>query len=114
VRGREIPCFANTYLVNPEQSNPVSGVFPPHTYGTPTYRSAVASTRAAVAVGAGERGMRTVEEPDAPEPLERDDLLLAPTASPIITAVESTVDGESETIPCAQPQRRSREDASAG
>src|SRR5687768_6760386 len=47
VRGRRVPCFANTYCTNPEQSNPVFGDVPPHRYGTPRYRSAVGSTRAA-------------------------------------------------------------------
>jgi hypothetical protein len=77
------------------------------------YLSAVSRTRAAAAVGAGDRGIRTPEDPDAPEPLEPD-LVRAPTASPISTAVESTVDGEIETIPCAQADSRNREEASAG
>src|ERR1700704_2334567 len=114
VRGRRMPCRAKTYFVKPEQSKPLSGVFPPQVYGVPTYWPAVSSTRAAAAVGAGDRGIRTPEEPDPPEPLEPDALLFASTASPIITAAESTVDGEIEIIPCAQPQRRSSEDASAG
>src|SRR6476469_6752681 len=96
VRGSWMPCFAKTYFVKPEQSKPLSGVLPPHTYGTPTYRSAVWSTRAAEAVGAGERGMRTPEElddpeePDGPELPEREERPAASTASPIITAAEIT------------------------
>jgi hypothetical protein len=78
-----------------------------------------------VAVGAGERGIRTPDDRDAPEPPEPpeprdppeppepDDLPAASTASPIITAAESTVEGDTEIIPCAQPARRSREDAAA-
>src|SRR3954468_15134208 len=58
VRGSDIPYFANTYFVKPEQSKPWLGVFPPHTYFTPRYESAVRSTRDAAAVGGGELGMR--------------------------------------------------------
>jgi hypothetical protein len=111
-----MPCRAKTYLVNPEQSNPLSGVFPPHTYGTPMYWCAVSSTREAVAVGAGDAGIRTPGEGE-PDPLERvdpEDRACASTASPTITAAEMMVAGESETIPCVQPARRNREDARAG
>src|SRR6478672_3532243 len=112
VRGSERPCFAKTYFVKPEQSKPLSGLFPPQTYGTPTYRSAVWSSRAAEAVGAGDRGIRTPEEPDEPEPAdgpeppEREERPAASTASPIITAAEITWDGETAIIPCAQPETR--------
>src|SRR4051812_7256727 len=51
VRGRRVPCLANTYCTNPEQSKPVFGDVPPHRYGTPRYRSAVGSTRAADRTG---------------------------------------------------------------
>src|SRR6478672_5382053 len=87
VRGSEMPCLAKTYFVKPEQSKPLSGVLPPHTYGMPTYRSAVWRTREALAVGAGERGIRTPEEPadpDGPAPPEVEERPAASTASPII------------------------------
>src|SRR5688572_16633320 len=48
VRGSSTPCCRNTYCTKPEQSNPL-GVSPPQTYLVPTYSSAVASTRPAVA-----------------------------------------------------------------
>src|SRR5689334_15945043 len=50
VRGSRVPCFANTYCVNPEQSNPVFGEVPHHRYVTPRYRSAVGRTREAEVV----------------------------------------------------------------
>jgi hypothetical protein len=75
---------------------------------------AVSSTRDAAAVGAGDRGIRAPEDADPLEPLDPDDLVRAPTASPTMTAAEITVEGESETIPCAQPERSSRVDAKAG
>jgi hypothetical protein len=60
------PYFANTYFVKPEQSNPCFGVFPPQTYFTPTYESAVRNTRVAAAVGGGDSGMRRLDELDPP------------------------------------------------
>src|SRR5256885_11202904 len=114
VRGSWMPCLANTYRVKPEQSKPLCGVLPPQTYGTPTYLSAVSSTRAATAVAAGDRGMRTPDVREDPELLEPDDLVFPSIASPIITAAEMTLAGESDTIPCAQAERRSSDDASAG
>jgi hypothetical protein len=57
--------------------------------------------------------MRTPEDPAPLEPPERDDLPAASTASPIITAAESTCDGETEINVRVQPARRSREVAAA-
>jgi hypothetical protein len=62
VRGSETPCFAKTYLVKPEQSNPSRGVLPPHTYLTPTYESPARSTRAAAVDGGGDSGMRARDD----------------------------------------------------
>jgi hypothetical protein len=59
------------------------------------------------------RNSEDLEAPEPLEPREPDDLAVASTASPIITAAEITCDGESETIPCAQPPSRRRKDARA-
>ena len=98
------PFFAKTYFVNPEQSKPL-GVFPPQTYGTPTYRSAVPSTRDAAAVGAGERGMRTPDEPRLDSPVE----LLAPEliTRPARITPSRMVPGETAIVPCAHAERTS-------
>src|SRR3954462_4969809 len=116
VRGSWMPCLPNTYLVKPEQSKPLCGVLPPHTYGPPTYLSAVSSTREASAVGAGERGIETPDDPLEPEglpPPGREARAFASIASPISTAAEITCDGERPTIPWAQPPRNSSVDARA-
>ena len=102
-----MPCFANTYFVKPEQSNPLCGVLPPHEYGTPTYRSAVPSTRDAVADGAGEAGKRALPERDVEVGRESDDVVREPSTSPARITVESTVDGDIEIMPWAHPSRSS-------
>ena len=43
--------------MNPEQSNPVSGLVPPHWYGNPITEYAAASTAATFALGAGGGGI---------------------------------------------------------
>src|SRR5512138_1199303 len=103
VRGSPMPFFAKTYFVKPEQSKPF-GVLPPHTYGTPTYRSAVPSTRDAAAVGAGERGMRAPDEPRDPLP---DDELLDPEliTRPARITPSRMVPGETASVPCAHAER---------
>jgi hypothetical protein len=58
------PCFAKTYFVKPEQSNPSFGVLPPQVYRVPTYASAVWRSRAAFADGAGDDGIRRVRGSD--------------------------------------------------
>src|SRR6187549_3539304 len=95
VRGSDTPFFAKTYFVNPEQSKPF-GVLPPQTYGTPTYLSAVPSTRDAAAVGAGERGMRAPAEPRDELPVElRDPELIT---RPARMTPSRTVPGETASV----------------
>src|SRR3954470_1472614 len=101
-----MPCFPNTHFVKPEQSKPLWGVLPPHVYFTPTYWSAVPSTRDAVADAAGDRGIfrvredddvRAVVEPDDEEPC-------APRTSPARITLLRIVPGETARVPCAQPE----------
>jgi hypothetical protein len=105
VLGNVIPCFANTYFVKPEQSKPSLGVLPPHTYLTPTYESAVRSTRAAAADAAGDVGIRLREGVDLPVRVVVDDGMFAMT-------VAMTVWGDTPRVPGAQPVR-DRRDATA-
>src|SRR5215207_9184448 len=102
VLGSATPFFAKTYFVKPEQSKPF-GVLPPQTYFTPTYWSAVLSTRAAAALADGERGMRTVVDPPD-EPLPRE---LALITRPARTTPSRMVPGETASVPCAQAERTS-------
>src|SRR4051794_38911569 len=99
-----MPCFANTYFVKPEQSKPDSGVLPPHVYGVPTYLSAVLRTRDAVAVAAGDLGMRA---PDGRVDVPPRD----PIASPARITAERTVDGDAVSVPCAHAATRSTQHA---
>src|SRR5829696_4469509 len=105
VLGSATPFFANTYFVKPEQSKPF-GVLPPQTYFTPTYWSAVLSTRAAAALAAGERGMRAVDDP-RDEPLE----VLLPEPELMTRPARMTpsrmVPGETASVPCAHAERTS-------
>src|SRR5215207_1228278 len=105
VRGSPTPFFAKTYFVKPEQSKPF-GVLPPQTYFTPTYWSAVLSTRAAAALAEGERGMRTVDDP-RDEPLEPPLRELALITRPARTTPSRMVPGETASVPCAQAERTS-------
>ena len=94
-----MPCLANVYFVKPEQSKPLCGVLPPQVYGTPTYSSAVPSTRPATAVGAGDLGMRSLGGRDEVVVRESDDPVREPIASPARMIVESTVDGDTANVP---------------
>src|SRR4051812_14465865 len=94
VRGSWMPCLAKTHLVNPEQSKPLCGVLPPHVYGVPTYSSAVLSTRVAVALGAGDRGMLRVFAEPRDVVVVLPELVLRPIASPARMTVERIVEDE--------------------
>src|SRR4051812_38869866 len=48
-RGRLTPRSPYTFWTSPEQSSPVAGSVPPHTYGTPRYRREAATTSSPVA-----------------------------------------------------------------
>lgn len=110
VRGSVTPYFANTYFVNPEQSNPWLGVLPPQTYLVPTYASAVRSTRDAAADGGGEFGMRrprvevvVVVVPPPPVVGMAEGILARTT--------DRTVSGDTPRDPVAQPVRGNRDTA---
>src|SRR5512133_3480080 len=98
VRGSATPYFANTYFVNPEQSNPSPGVLPPHTYLTPRYESAVRSTRLAAAHGGGDSGMRRRDAGARPE------LVVVVLADGrFAMTVARTVSGDTPRLAGAQP-----------
>src|SRR3954468_10954761 len=54
--GSETPAWAHAHIVSPEQSNPVSGLAPAYTYGTPITEYAALSAAWAPAAGAGGGG----------------------------------------------------------
>src|SRR3990172_11485518 len=51
--GRKTPACDQAHAVNPEQSNPVSGLVPPHWYGSPITEYPAARTAATLPLGAG-------------------------------------------------------------
>jgi len=71
----------------------------------------VPSTRETVAVGVGDLGKRAFDARDDEVVRESEDVVRDPIASPARMTVESTVDGETANVPCAHPDRRSREHA---
>jgi hypothetical protein len=89
-------------LVKPEQSNPCFGVFPPHTYLTPTYDSAVRSTRVAAAEGGGDAGIRRRDDGD-PLPV----VVVVVEGGMLAMIVESTDWGDTPSVAGAQPVRES-------